>query len=133
MLSPPQLSDNMSSSRSLALAAAAAAAAAVAAEQQYQKPEPHDQNRRNKCARYANQPSYSASLVVPARLSHASRAILPVGTIAAKTSRGNWVCKKCKRNFGRNIEQLSRTHVGDSRTAAPTQVRTCKDSSCCIR
>ena len=99
------ITDNISSSRSLALAAAAAA------EQQYQKPQPDDQNRQKKRARNADQLSYPSSLLVPARLSHASRALLPIGKIAAKTSSGNWVCKKYERDFGRNIEQPNRTHV----------------------
>ena len=79
------ITDNISSSsRSLTLAAAGAA------EQQYQKPQPHDINRQKKRARNANQLGYSASLLVPARLSHASRALLPIiGKIAAKTSNGN--------------------------------------------
>ena len=55
--------------------------------------------------------SYPASLLVPARLSHARRALWPIGKIAAKTSSGNWVCKKRNRDFGRNLEQLSRTYV----------------------
>ena len=40
-----------------------------------------------------------------------SRARLPIAKIAAKTGSGKWVCKTCKRDFGRDVEQLSRTHV----------------------
>ena len=100
------ITGNISSSGSLALAAAT-----PAAEQQYQKPQPHYQNRQDERARNADQVSSPASQLVPARLSRSSRALLPIGKIAAKTSCGNGVCKKCKRVFGRNIEQLSRTHV----------------------
>ena len=103
VLPPPHLVDNIRSSRCLALAAAAA-------EEQYQKPCPHDQNRPKKRARNADQLSYPASLLVPARLSHASRALfLPIGKIAAETSSGNWLCKTL--DFGHNTERLSLTHV----------------------
>lgn len=40
-----------------------------------------------------------------------SRALLPIAKIAAKTGSGKWVCKKCERDFGRDVEHLSRTHV----------------------